>query len=423
MVVLMAVSACKEPEGIGLDVLPEGEEMPIAWIDTFTVEAKTVKFDSVRTSGRGTYVIGDFGDPIFGRVQSQLFTQFKLNAEPAPFSSDDVLDSIVLNLDYAGSYGRIDKLRGTHHFGVFEITDDMVEDTTYYSDDTFIGASGTPLAEATFKPDLLNSVFAGEDTLGSSFRIRLPDGYGQRILNSDSLNDNLLFSDQFKGLNIRSLSLMMPSDFGSLLYFDMESADSRVELYYHNDEDTVQYLFNINNQNAIYTSVTHEFTNDLIDAMDPNMDIGDTRLYVQSLAGTRIRLSFPHLRELNNLGAVAINKAELVLPVDETSLDDFGLPSILSLSGVNAGDSAFVIIDSFEPNGIDYYGGIYDKDNQEYVFNVARHLQSILTAPDEADYGIYIASLNAIDGRRGVFNGPLHPDTPLKLRMTYTIID
>jgi hypothetical protein len=30
---------------------------------------------------------------------------------------------------------------------------------------------------------------------------------------------------------------------------------------------------------------------------------------------------------------------------------------------------------------------------------------------------------NAVNGRRAVFNGPTHPDKPLKLRMTYTIIE
>jgi hypothetical protein len=423
---VFAISACQEPEGIGLDVLPDGEEMPIAWIDTFTIEARTVRVDSVRTSGRGTYVIGDFGDPIFGRVKSQMFTQFRLSVEPTLFGDQPQLDSVVLNLAYSGAYGRIDKLKGTHNFGVYEVDEGLVDDSTYYSDD-LAAVSATALTEVEFKPDLLNSIPAqvDEDTLlPPSFRLRLPDDFGNRLLNSPNLASNELFAEEFKGLNIRSESSNMPQDFGSLLYFNLDNRASALELYFSNTEDdSLSYRFDINNQNAIYVNVDREFSSELTNAMDQNQSVGDEKLYIQSLAGTRVRASFPFLRELNELGAVAINKAELVLPVDEASLDDFGLPAILAVNRINAGNSALVIIDSFEPNGIDYYGGIYDSESQEYVFNIARHLQSVLSNAEETDYGIYITSLNAVDGRRGVFNGPEHPTKPMKLRMTYTIID
>ena len=421
--IAVTFSACKEPEGIGLDVLPQGEEMPIDWT-YIEIEAQTVQFDSVRTSGRGSYAIGDFGDPIFGRVQSQLYSQFMLNSLPGPFEPTDVVDSVFLNLDYSGYYGRVDKLRGLHRFGVFEILDDIEAGTSYYSDDDVDNVDMTPLGEIEFHPDLLNDVVAGEDTLGSSLRIRLDNQLGVRIINSSNLDDDSLFVDEFKGLNVRSLNTMMPSDMGSLLFFDMNSSDSRLELFYHNDEDTVQYKFNMNNDNALFTNVTHDFSTEITDAFAGGTTVGAETLYVQGLAGTRIRVSFPHLRQLNELGAVAINKAELVVPVDEDRLDDFGVPTILTVSSVNEFDSAFTILDqTAEFNGIDYYGGIYDSDNKEYVMNVARELQSILSNPDEPDYGFYLASLVAVDGKRVVINGPAHPTRPLKLRMTYTIID
>ncbi|MCB0754200.1 MAG: DUF4270 domain-containing protein [Flavobacteriales bacterium] len=431
VLVMVAFSACKEPEGIGLDVLPEGEEMPIDWT-LIPVEAQTVRYDSVRTSGRGSYAIGDFGDPIFGNVQSQMYTQFLLNSEPGPFTTADVIDSVVLNLSYTGSYGRVDKLRGLHRFGVYEILEDMLlnevsaSDTAFYSNYSIQNISATPLGTIEFHPDLLNDVVSGQDTIGPSLRIRLDNDLGVRIKNSINLNDNDLFVDEFKGLNIRSISPTMPYDQGSLLFFDMNSSDSRLELFYHNAEDTVQYLFSINNNNALFTNVNHEFSTEVADAMTGGTAVGDDKLYVQSLAGTRIKLKFPTLRDLNDLGAVAINKAELVVPVDENSLDDFGVPAILTVSSIDSADRAFTILDqTAEFNGIDYYGGIYDETKKEYVMNVARELQSLLSNPDETDYGFYIASLVAVDGKRVVINGPNHPDPEerLRLRITYTIID
>lgn len=425
-ILLLAIAACQEPEGIGLDVLPEGEQMPIAWIDSFTIEAQTVRVDSVRTSGRGTHLIGDFGDPIFGRVRSQLYTQFKLQTAPGQFTLDDVIDSIVLNLAYSGSYGRIDKFKGRHRFGIYEIQEDLYEDSIYYSDDTVQNISSTPLAEFDFWPNLLSSLYVTQDSipLPPSLRVRLADTLGQSILWSPNLASNNLFSEQFEGLCIRSIAPNMPDDHGSLLYFNLQSDNSRLELHYHNSqEDSIQYNLDIDNRNAIFSDVDHNFSQEIVDALNGGTTVGGQKLYVQSLAGTRIRLSFPHLKKLTELGAVAINKAEIVLPVDETSQDDFGLPSILTVNSINAGDSAFLLIDSFEPDGLDYFGGVYDSERNEYVFNVARHLQDVINNPDEEDYGLYIMSLNAVDSRRGVFNGPQHPTKPLKLRMTYTIIN
>ena len=38
LLILLVIASCKEPDGIGLDVLPEGEEMPIAWVKKENIE-------------------------------------------------------------------------------------------------------------------------------------------------------------------------------------------------------------------------------------------------------------------------------------------------------------------------------------------------------------------------------------------------
>lgn len=427
MLLSIGFNSCKEPDGIGLDVLPKGEEMGIAWVDTFTIEAQTVFFDSVRTSGRGTYVVGDFGDPIFGRVKSQLYTQFRLPSEPTDFGDNPQLDSIVLNLAYSGSYGRIDKLKGTHYFGVYEVEESMYSDSTYYSDDALAGISVVPLAEIEFKPDLLNSIAVYDSTeVFPSFRVRLDDALGSRILNSDSLNSNYSFVNAFNGLNVKSLSSSMFPDFGSLLYFNLASTDSRIEIYYSNSEaDSLHLNLLLDNNNAVFANVEHEFSTEIQSAISGGVTAGAEKLYVQSYAGTRIRAMFPHLKELNELGYVAINKAELVLPLNVDAMDDFNPPISLQVASINEYDSAFQVVDVYGElsAGVDYYGGVYDSDNKEYVFNIARHLQRVLNEPEDPDYGIYITPVVVIDGARVVLNGPGDPDSPMKLRMTYTIIE
>jgi len=119
---------------------------------------------------------------------------------------------------------------------------------------------------------------------------------------------------------------------------------------------------------------------------------------------------------------VAINKAELIVPLDESVVAEFGVPNSLQITAIDSNGSPVFPVDFFE--GSDYYGGVYDSEKKQYVFNIARHLQSILNSPEIVDYGLYITnSGNSVNARRGVFNGPQHPDKPLKLRMTYTIIE
>jgi len=424
---MLAVSSCQEPDGIGLDVLPEGEEVSIAWIDTFTIEARTVLYDSVPTSGLNTYLIGDFGDPIFGRVQSELFMQFKLPSTTLDFGGDAVIDSIILNLAYSGSYGSTDKLKGTMTFGVFELDESLrltsTADSAYYSTASH-AVVPSPLATFQFRPDLFANVVSGSDTLPPSLRIPLDNSLGSRILSSGNLASNDVFLTEFKGLNIKPVDPSMSSGFGSILYFNIASQYSWVKMYYHNaDADSLSVNFITGNADGVHTAFSHDYAPTMIESAVADSTVtGAQRLYIQSMAGVRMKIELPHLRELNNLGAVAINKAELIVPLDESVVAEFGVPNSLQITAIDSNGSPVFPVDFFE--GSDYYGGVYDSEKKQYVFNIARHLQSILNSPEIVDYGLYITnSGNSVNARRGVFNGPQHPDKPLKLRMTYTIIE
>jgi hypothetical protein len=426
-ITMLAIAACKEPEGIGLEVLPDGEQMPIAWIDTFTVEASTVTYDSVPTTGlsSGTYLIGDFGDPIFGRVQSALYTQIDLGGTDIAFDGA-IIDSIVLNLTYAGSYGNTDKLTGTMTFGVYEIDSDLDIDSVYYSNATPPSLISTPLTEHQFRPDLFASIPSSQDTnlLPPSLRIPLDADFGQRILSSSNLASQEVFASEFKGLAILPIDASMPANHGSILYFNMFDSRSRIEVYYHDaTEDSLFYNLELDAQAvAAFASFNHEFSTEIVNALGDSTVTGANTLYVQSMAGVRMKLELPHLKELNNLGIVTINKAELVVPLDESVIVEHSVPTGLSVTGVQEDGGQSFLIDFFE--GGDYYGGSHNAESGEYVFNIARHLQSILNAPEEEDYGLYIVNTGtSVNARRAVFNGPGHATEPMKLRMTYTIIE
>ena len=427
---ILAVSACKEPEGIGLEILPDGEEMPIAWVDTFTLEASTILHDSVPTSGINTYLLGDFGDPIFGRISSELFFQFKPTSSSLEFPSDAVVDSVILNLAYSGSYGNTDKLNGTMQFGVYELEEDLYPTGTgdsVYQSTASHAVSSTPLAEHTFWPNLYADIPTLDGVLPPSLRIHLDPDLGTRILNSLNLASEEVFIEEFKGLNVKPIDPIRNDRTGSILYFNVASVNSQVWLYYHTaTEDTIRQPFSIANADGVHAAFHPEFKTEIQDAVSGGVTAGDNTVYISSMARTRAKIDIPHVRELNELGYVAINKAELVLPLDESVELEYGVAPSLFVTGIDSSDGAVFVIDQFE--GPDYYGGFYDADNKEYVFNIARHLQSILNNPEDEDYGLYVVgSGTAVNASRGVFNGTnklgVDDTEKMKLRMTYTIIE
>ncbi len=435
----LLINGCKEPELVGLDVLPGGQQLPIAWVDTFTLKARTVTDDSVNTSTLSSYLIGDFGDPTFGRLRSELFTQVALPSAGVDFGANATVDSVILHLTYSGSYGYTDKLRGTMRFGVYRITEDLQNESIYRSNAQPQAVDPTPLASIEFRPDLVTQFDLGDYTvvenvdpepndtvpvlLPPALRIALDPAFGQQILDLDTINHADIFLDEFKGINIRSESAAMPSGFGSILYFNLNPFYSGLELHYSNDSEVgLQFDFDLVQEYATHTLFDHDFPIDINHALADTTVAGDTRLYVRSMAGLKMKVEFPYLRELNELGHVAINKAELVVPLDESVDFEHAVPYGLAISGIDSSGISINIVDHTE--GISYYGGLYDAGNQEYVFNVARHLQDVLNSPEKQDNGLYLLNLgNSVNARRGVFNGPKHPDKPMKLRMTFTIIE
>ena len=178
LAIVVFTPACKDPELIGLEVLPEGEGYPVAWVDTFTVTVSTIAEDSIITSGLTSYLIGEMNDPDFGISKSELFTQFRLPSTNVSFPNAPQIDSIVLNLAYAGSYGTVNKLSGFQRLGVYRLEDDINDTITYYSNVTH-NYNAEPLAQIGFRPDLISNVVTNDDTIPPSLRIRLDPAFGQ----------------------------------------------------------------------------------------------------------------------------------------------------------------------------------------------------------------------------------------------------
>jgi len=419
-------SACKEPELIGLEVLPD-DAFGVEWIDTFTVELQTIPLDSVITSNLNSsiYLFGEMNDPVFGPTRSTIYTQFKLPSITVEFPGTAVVDSIVLSLAYSDWYGNINKLTGTQGIGVYRLNDTIADATTYYSTVTH-DYDPIPLGQRQFRPDLLSNVFLATDTVGPSLRVRLANDFGQEILNagfdgSGTLASNESFTQVFKGLAIVPENQNMPPDAGAILSFNINSALTRVELYYHTAEaDSLRFNMPIDATSATHMAFEHEYPLSITSILG-DTEAGRQRGYIQSMAGLRMLLKFPTLRSLKEQGTVVVNRAELVLPLEAGGSPRYAPPALLNANEADSLTRGLLVIDELE----EHFGGAYRPLTRDYVFNLARHVQRVLDRPEERPYyGLLISnSGNSVNARRGVFSGTEATERPLKLRLTYTIIN
>lgn len=98
------LAACEAPKEIGLppEVIAE-----VQFTDTVTVRTSTVLLDSVRTSNAQQMLVGNYRDPIFGRVSAQPFFEMgqTLNLNSDGSTNTYVFDSLRLNVAYSYLYG------------------------------------------------------------------------------------------------------------------------------------------------------------------------------------------------------------------------------------------------------------------------------------------------------------------------------
>jgi hypothetical protein len=216
-----------------------------------------------------------------------------------------------------------------------------------------------------------------------------------------------------------------------MLYFDTPNPETRMRLYYHESgslEEDVFDLF-VGTLAATHTSFHHEYSQAFLDDTS-NTVAGEQNLFVQAVGGVGSRISFPTLINLlekddaeNLIHRIAINKAELIFPIEAETFSNLSPPLRLRLEfqPVDTLDIQVPPIDSFE--GADYYGGSFNSTELEYKFNIARQLQWFLNREIEfPELRVYVEDQKST-GYRGVLNGTEHPLRPIKLRVTFTRIE
>ncbi len=413
---LVIFSACKKPEdSIGAAIQPEDELLNLFQTDTLSLNVSVVKEDSLRTDELSLGLIGNYIDPKIGQTKASIHTQIRLSAADVDFGTNAVLDSAVLTLIYADIfYGKLAPQR----FSVKEISEDFYLDSTYYSNRSFatfeeeLTSAGSAIQEFNVE-DLV--YLADGDSLPPHLRLRLSEEFGNRMMNlpPEAYLDNETFVEIFKGLKISSLS-----EDGSVVPVDLLSGNSRVRLFYHNDDaEDLRYDFNINTQCARTTLLEHDYQNNLAGLNDLESIDGSFSAFVQGGSSVKTRIDLPNIYDFNELGSFAINRAELVVPVNNPNNFRYPIQSQLFVLSENNEGEAVALPDQLG-NGVNI-GGTYNSSREAYVFNISRFIQRLLTGEQDQNVLFLVSNNASVSVNRVELNGP-ELENGIRLILTYS---
>ena len=405
-----ALGSCTKNNSFGLEINPESQLISTFQSDTFSIHTFTVLSDSIRTDElNGPSPLGNYLDPVFGNVNASIYTQIRLEQaydfRPSHGSLDSiVIDSIIMYLSLNGYYGDIHP----QTFRVEQLTDPIYTDSSYFNNSTVpVSTTDLSFGNTIYSNPLLPGYFAGQSVNKAILSIPLdPTNFALPIINQsgnptlDGNDGDDGFLSWYYGLKISSPS----NTNGGLYYIDMTDSYSRIRMYYRDttgassDHDTLDFDFNINANCAYYHHVEHDYSNTAVEvAINQNEN---NQLYIQSLGGVNGQLYIPGLDSLRTKN-IMINKAEVILPFDDYSYDEYLAPLNLFLSRKKENSDEF-LPDLFEGS----LGGGYNNTSKNYSFNITRHVNELMADSSiQNDTISIIPSGNGISANRVVLNG------------------
>jgi hypothetical protein len=197
---------------------------------------------------------------------------------------------------------------------------------------------------------------------------------------------------------------------------------SGIQLYYKNDTVTKRFQFYVKSTETVrvsnyvhdYESGNPHFVNQVV---HNDTLLGREMLYVQSMAGVKTKITFPHIKEFKGKN-IAINKAELIITNVGESTTLFSPPARLNIFRVDDKGKRYSLSDA----GTVYFGGSYDETTKEYRFRITRYIQHIILKDDFQSCIYLVADRASVDPNRLIFNGthPVDPSARLRLEVYYT---
>ncbi len=410
---ILTAAGCKDPDELGLSVLPATDLLGTEYSDTASVVAFTVKEDSLRTDELSVQLIGGYIDPYFGKSNSECYSEVLLQGTPS-FSSLQVSDSLVLKLFYKGYYGDTNTLQTIN---VYRMTESMTADSIYYSNKTFT-TEVDPLGTLTYYPMPNTPVVIDSDTVAPQLRIPISMILADSLValnGSATYQSNEAWREYFKGIKI---AINEPTAVGQGCVNAFDLFNAKMTLYYRDTSDLPQsYSWVLTGAKSNH--FTHDYTGFPVGLQLQDSSYADTLTCLQGMAGLKTKFYLPYLEHLKDSGNVVVNRAQLKVTLQANSTTPYAAPTSLLIVAIDAdGTTTSFPADYYEPTG--FFGGTIS--DRTYTFNLTRHANRILSGA-QGNYGYYlVVTGSSIQASRAILGSGKNADYPIKLELYYTRI-
>jgi len=428
LLIIGFIAACnKKADQIGLGLQPASQELSVVFDNNSGLIAYSIREDSVRTDANAikTGMVGSMLDPVFGRTNAQIYSQFRLSENGHNFGEGAQLDSLVLSLAYSSFYGDTMTQQTVR---VYELDVDMDPDTTYYSNQT-LSDYGTEIAAVTFMPGPSDTLYIDSVPQQPQLRIPLSSVFAQKLIDADDAvyDDNESWLEFMKGLRIAADQV---GGDGGIMLFDMLESATVLTIYYRSadNEDTLSFEFLSNNNCARFTAFDH---NDYMEAsaglkaqiIDGDTSGGSETFYLQAMGGVKAQLRLPDIEDYFADGAVSINEAKLIINIYDDGTD-LAAPPQLGLAMVDEDGDYLPVADANEVSS--YYGGYLSENEDSYFFRISQHVQQILTGVTPNYPLVLLVQGASFRANRIILNGPeatMNVDDRMMLEVIYTKVN
>ena len=433
------ILSCKKNSAdsiLGLDVQPENDLLGVTISDTSTIKMYTQKVDYVKSYNDQYKFLGSTADPDFGRTDASIYTNLSIanNLTNVSFGINPILDSAEIVLRWSGQF--IGDTNTVLTYDVHVLNEKILPTSSLSGQNNY---SNSTLSKSNSTVCRIKAKYV---VRGSGLCLVLPLDYNmaQYILQTTSnLTNNTAFLAANKGFYIttETSNLNAPTE-GAIRRFDLDDALSGANFYYHENGSIsskgqiFQFTFK-GTDAARFNNINHNYnlgaSVNLFDQLNGNTQKGETNLYLNCFGGTRTRLTIPYLKNFSDSQNVSISRAELIIKVDESLFNSkYNYPASLALLADSMGSGREELVyDQLETTDFLKYNGNYDATNKQYVFNIARQVQKIITNKI-TNYGFYI--VNAQPNRayvirrddrlnRVVFGGTSNSTYKPVLKITY----
>jgi hypothetical protein len=448
LISLFILSACNNPDNIGLEVDPDYAVNGVL-TEASAITTRTVAEDTVNTTALKKYPLGYMKDPVFGTTEANVALSLTLPANNQTFGTNPVLDSAVLVLKYADFYG--DSLQSRYQIDVHQLQTPLNANVAY-SNRSIFGFNNTVIGTKSVRVSFKDSVKVTEIVTGKADvqknkapHIRIP--ISSSFITSNFLQgtpanfaDMTAFTNFIKGLYV-TVNKSQSTGSGGVMFLDLASDNiSGLEIYYKSQNgtaiDTTMLNFKIQATAIapVASNIIHNYAGTPVETQlnNPNQQFSTT--YVQGLGGLRTKVSFPDLNKLKELGSITINKADLIIDVEGGAAPFTPSPRLIlyrtdianqrqPVPDLSSSDARAVL------EGV--FGGFYNSTSKRYTFSLTSYVQDIVSGKLK-QYDTFIAPADiaadrvtaifpsAITAGRSILGSKDNPLYKMKLNIIYT---